>query len=410
MRKVSSLVIHSDHTFKSEYYLNTTTIKGLGAFEPAQFYFEINGPDAPTAPPNGNGIMAATLPLAMSRGLDIRCQAAADEDFLARLEECMAAWCRLRPDLFKPIALSCDREIPQHLPQTTSAIMAFSGGLDSAFALYAHNHAMLGRRTLKIPAAVLVHGFDIPLDETSAFAAARKHSKAILDSFGVRLNTVRTNWKDPFCVKWGMTHILGLSAILHLFHHKFAAGVFADDFSYDAQWMPWSNNAVTNQLLGSTSFAIRSTGACWSRTEKAGFLVGSPLILQHLRICYEHPELGSNCGRCEKCVRTKINFYANGVTSLPVLGAPLTKADLAVLQALTPESILWYRDALAKGTWPRRDPIRGRLQEIVAAYDAHFQQTPSGLGVRTPTTLRRIKTWLKPARRGVRNILGGRRR
>ena len=132
-------------------------------------------------------------------------------------------------------------------------------------------------------------------------------------SYGVRLNVVRTNWQKPFSVKWGMTHVLGIAAVLHLFHRQFGSGVIADDVAYDTQVTPWSSNAITNQMLGCGGFPIRTTGAAWSRTEKAGAVAANPVVLKHLRVCYERPELGGNCGECEKCIRTKLNFYAVGI-------------------------------------------------------------------------------------------------
>jgi hypothetical protein len=174
--------------------------------------------------------------MALGRPLHVRGEV--DTDFLAIMEEYMAAWCRWRPDLFQPVAISADRETAPCLSQTSNAIMAFSGGLDSTFALHAHKHALLGRRGLDIQAAVLIQGFDIPLDDANAFAVARKHVRTILDSYGVRLNVVRTNWQKPFSVKWAMTHVLGVAAVLHLFHRQFGSGVIADDIAYDMQITP----------------------------------------------------------------------------------------------------------------------------------------------------------------------------
>jgi hypothetical protein len=288
-----------------------------------------------------------------------------DADFLATMEEYMAAWCRWRPDLFQPVAISADVERADRAPVASGAIMAFSGGLDSTFALHAHKRAMLGRRQQDIQAAVLVQGFDIPLDQADAFDVARGHVQSILDSYGVRLNVVRTNWRKPFCIKWGMTHVLGIAAVLHLFHRQFGGGVMADDVAYDTQVTPWSSNAITNQMLGCGGFAIRSTGAAWSRTEKTSAIATNPVVLDHLRVCYERPELGGNCGECEKCVRTKLNFYAIGVPSVPALGQPISIAD--VKRTIPshfdfPGSIA---DVLAYGTWGANDPIRAEVGEMV---------------------------------------------
>ena len=407
---MSGLIVTTSHQFSADRSLTTITIKGLARFEPAEFFFEVAGPDAPRSAPNGNVAIAAVLPIAMSRGLPVHYEGEADSDFLRNIEECMAAWCRWRPDLFQPVPLTVEREASPRLPDLRRAMIAFSGGLDSTFALHAHKRGLMGRRNLNVDAAMLVHGFDIPLASARAFEIARNHNQAILDSYGVRLNIVRTDWKKRFCVKWGMTHILGLSAILQLFNRDFSAGVFADDFAYDAQWMPWSNNPVTNQMLGGTAFEIRSTGASWSRTEKAAVLADNPVALEHLRVCYEHPDLGGNCGQCGKCVRTKINFYACGVKAVPALGAQIVASDVEVLRPLNAESVLWYEDALAKGVWPQGDPIRLPVEALVNEYKAGEVRSKTALGVRKQSAFRRLRKPLKSAQRAILHFIGLHRR
>ncbi|MGD9669442.1 MAG: hypothetical protein AB7U75_10355 [Hyphomicrobiaceae bacterium] len=320
--------------------------------------------------PNSNFAVLAALPLAMKRGTPLHCEGDVDIDFLENIEECMAAWHRWRPDLFKPIRITASAETPPTAPRPGPAIMAFSGGLDSTFALHAHKHRLLGRRVREIDAAALIQGFDVPLTENDAFSSARRHVQAILESYGVRLNVIQTNWKDSFCVKWGMTHVFGLAAVLQLFNREFSAGIFADDTPYEHQLTPWSSNAITNQMLGSTRYPIHSTGAALDRTEKAGAVASNPVVLEHLRVCYERPELGHNCGWCEKCVRTKLNFYANGVRTVPALKAPVTPEQVRRKCNLNPRIRHLYVDTIEHGSWPPSDPVRRAVEDVLRAYDA----------------------------------------
>ena len=398
-----ALLIKPEHERSAERCRTTIEFEGLPRFEPNQIIYEITGPDAPLQGTNGNFATAAALPTAMSLGRPLHVRGEVDADFLAIMEEYMAAWCRWRPDLFRPVAISADREaLPQHSDRKT-AIMAFSGGLDSTFALHAHKQDLLGRRALDVQAAVLIQGFDIPLAEQKAFDIAQAHVKAILDSYGVRLNIVRTNWQKPFCVKWGMTHVLGIAAVLHLFHRQFGIGVIADDVAYDTQVTPWSSNAITNQMLGCTSFAIRTTGASWSRTEKAGFVAANPAVLEHLRVCYERPELGGNCGVCEKCVRTKLNFYAVGVSPVPTLGSPITIEDVRRTIPRHFDFPASVRDVLEQGTWTVDDPIRAEVAELVR----HFRAGPANRTTprRRLNFLQRFKKRARPLIRTTRNAL-----
>jgi 7-cyano-7-deazaguanine synthase in queuosine biosynthesis len=372
------LFIRLEHEGAAQRCRTAIVFEGLPRFEPGRIVYEITGPDAPEQAPNANFALAASLPTAMSLGRPLHVRGEVDADFLATMEEYMAAWCRWRPDLFQPVAISADVETAARPRVAAGSIMAFSGGLDSTFALHAHKHAMLGRRQQDIQAAVLVQGFDIPLDWKQAFNIARGHVKAILDSYGVRLNIVRTNWQKPFSVKWGMTHVLGIAAVLHLFHRQLGSGVIADDLPYDTQVTPWSSNAITNQMLGCSGFPIRTTGAGWSRTQKARAVAANPVVLDHLRVCYERPELGGNCGECEKCFRTKLNFYASGIPRIPAVGNPVTVADATRMIPRHGAYLYRYTEALSRGTWPNNDPIRAEVEQLARRLGAERNGSAHG--------------------------------
>jgi hypothetical protein len=253
--------------------------------------------------------------------------------------------------------------------------------------------------------AVLVQGFDMPLDNAAAFDIARTHVKAILDSYGVRLNIVRTNWQKPFSVKWGMTHVLGIAAVLHQFHRAFGKGVIADDVAYDSQVTPWSSNAITNQMLGCGGFSVRTAGAAWGRTEKAAVVAENPAVLQHLRVCYERPELGENCGECEKCLRTKLNFYANGIRQLPTLGRPITVDDIRLMVPRHADFLYRYIDVLEKGSWRANDPMRAELAALVVQLKPGFLEAKSRSRPRRRNFLQRAGKRARPLISAIQSAL-----
>jgi hypothetical protein len=360
---MSQLSVEAQTEVSSEGSKVTLVLNGLSGLLPSRIFFEIVGPDAPRQEPNGHFAIAAVLPLAMAHGCPLHYRGNADADYLATIEEYMAAWHRWLPHRFQPVAVTADQESTGRARQGRRAIMAFSGGLDSTFALHAHKRDLLGRRGLDIQAAALIQGFDLTVDDQKAFDKARGHAEAVLDSYGVRLNVVRTNWREA-AIDWEMTHVLGLATVLHLFHRSFDHGVFADDDAYDTQVTPWSSNAITNQLLGSVGFPIRSTGASWFRTEKATILGANPVVLEHIRVCYHRPELGENCGACEKCLRTKLNFRAAGVRCVPALGPPVTVDDVRNIQVPRGKAHR-YVDVLERGRWDPGDPIYAEVKALV---------------------------------------------
>jgi hypothetical protein len=205
---------------------------------------------------------------------------------------------------------------------------------------------------------------------------------------------VRTNWKPLFAVDWAMTHVLGIASVLYQFSGEFGCGLLADDFPYEFQLMPWSNNVMTNQMLGSTAFPIRSTGADRFRTEKALAVGQNPVVLQHLRVCHQKHALGRNCGECEKCIRTKLNFYASGISPVASLGASLSLEDVWSLRPKNAKDLFFCSDVLGGGRWKPNDLIHDALARLVADCPYSLERAVHSPGPPAPI-LKRLERTLR---------------
>jgi hypothetical protein len=328
-------------------------------------FYEFSGPAAPRHAPTGEFAVLAALPMAMRLGRPIRLAGAAERAFLANMEEMQQAWTRWRPDLFKPVPIEVSEETAPRLSTGRRAVTTFSGGLDSVFALHAHKRGLLGRRTLDIEGAVLIQGFDLPLDEERRFETARRSAKAILDHYDVPLTIVRTDWAR-IASPWGQTHMMGMGSILHQFAGAFDGGMIAADTTYDGEVPGWGSNSITNAMLGAASFPLVFTGSGWSRSDKAAILAGERPVLEHLRCCAKNPE-GGNCGKCEKCIRTKFNFLVNGIDRVPALGGSPTLEDLRGIRIANVWQVDLWRDILDHGTWERHPEMRTAIEAMLAA-------------------------------------------
>jgi hypothetical protein len=58
--------------------------------------------------------------------------------------------------------------------------------------------------------------------------------------------------------------------------------------------------------------SIIHDGAGFSRTEKIAVLANHTEACNVLKVCWEGAVQSSNCGYCEKCIRTQLNFLAAG--------------------------------------------------------------------------------------------------
>lgn len=345
----------------------STTLRYEGPIR-GEVFWEFSGEFLPAAPSDADFALVAMLPLCMHRGFDVRVHGSVNRDLLEAVEECMDIWTSCRADLFKRrVEIVADDYLDQPRPASDrSAVLTFSGGVDATFALTAHQRAMLGRRSTPIAAGLMVHGFDIPLQPPDWFEKAATHARAIVHEQDTAFTSVRTNWREV-CVDWTMSHGFGLFAVLHQFHGRVRGGVIASDYDYFDFQHAWGNNSLTNFFLSGASFPIRDCGGGYSRTTKVEVIGQSPAVREHLRVCWERPELGGNCGRCEKCVRTQLNFLAAGLGQVPAFPGPLTAS--MVKQVGCKNSVQHQLLAGTLKDFPRSNippDIRAAVQQVLA--------------------------------------------
>jgi hypothetical protein len=241
-------------------------------------------------------------------------------NLLANLEEFQRAWCRWCPDRYRRVDLRAEyeREVPPS--NETDAVMTFSGGLDSCFTARQHTKGFLHKSTPPLSAALMVHGFDIPVLDVDVFLRAAENTHKMLASIGLRSLTMATNFRN-FGENWEHSHGAALASALHLLKGSYRRGVIASSHSYERLRLPWGSNPLTDPLLSSEHFTIVHHGCGFSRKEKAAFVADWPEAMHFLRVCWEGPQKDRNCGSCLRCVGTAICFAINNAsipTSLQV--------------------------------------------------------------------------------------------
>jgi hypothetical protein len=291
-----------------------------------EIYWEHSGDFVPHQPPVMDFALVAMLPYCMHRGLDIRILGSVTRSCIEAAEELIDVWTLWRPDLFRKIRLDATDLAADRAPSGRDAILAFSGGVDSTFALAANSQRTIGHRSRDVTAGVLIHGFDIPLDQPELFNKSSGHARYILEEMGSAMSTVRTNWRK-YCVDWEMSHAFGIAAALHQYHGTTSSGIFAIDDAYGDEDLPWGNTSVTNPLLSGISFPIQSCGGGSGRVSKVGEIARFKSVRSHIRVCWANLGSGLNCGICEKCVRTRLEFAVAGFHDIPAFPGRLT-ADM----------------------------------------------------------------------------------
>ena len=227
--------------------------------------------------------------------------------------EFQAAWNKWLPETYSMVDI--EAEI-LHLPGTPSsgAVAAFSGGVDATFSIWRHTQSLWKQRSQKVVLSSLIHGFDIPLTDSDAFQAAFDRAKQTLDDLDVPLIPIKTNLRSLLKAEW--EHAFSCALVAALGNLKQTAGtcIIGSSEPYDSLVIPWGSSPVTDHLLSSDEFLVIHDGASHSRTEKVGELAAWPTGADNLRVCWEGRYEDKNCGVCEKCVRTRLNFLASNNT------------------------------------------------------------------------------------------------
>jgi hypothetical protein len=367
-------------------------------------FYEFSGAVLPKAPCTNDFAALAMLPFAMTRGQSLHIEGSVHREQLERLEECQDAFSLWHPDKFKRISISTDAEIPTPQRQGRDAVMAFSGGLDASYALHAHCCGLIGRRSNEIRTGILIHGFDIPLKQTVHFENAEAAALASLSHYGVPLTRVRTNW-TTLRVPWRQSFIFAVASVLHQFSEVASRAVIAADEAYDGEVLGWGSNSITNQMMGFPGFPIDFTGAGVSRTLKCRALAREATALNHLRVCTKLLGEGANCGRCEKCIRTKLNFLAGAGLDLPRLGGRPKPDDIRAIVINHRAALALYEELLRHGDWSGLKDLKSAVQDLVTRSVTAPLSTVVVAKDRRPSIFKRLRQNTRGARRSLRSIL-----
>jgi hypothetical protein len=223
---------------------------------------------------------------------------------------------------------------------------------------------------------LFIHGFDIgkrPRDpENERFRMALGRLEPVAAEAKVRLIPCRTNLrhlpsKPGF---WAHRHN---GAALAAVGHAATSGpayLFVGGTYQVANPVPVGSHPAVDGLFSSQRLTVIHDGSRFSRLEKVRDLVSWPAALAALRVCPGNAGDRPNCGRCEKCLRTRLELLAAGVDETAAFGPSLTPIELwdwAVPQPIGDRAIR-YEDLLP--------PLRARglgalcrvLEEKIAAY------------------------------------------
>jgi hypothetical protein len=263
---------------------------------------------------------------AMRSGTDLVVHGAVSHSLLVNLERFQQVWSQWRPNQYHPVDITVEGEWPDQ-SRPGEAVMGFTGGVDSCFTAYRLRRGLHGGMAPNVTAGLMVLGFDVPLSDRAQFGPVLGKCERLLRDIGMESLSMVTNIRrQP--VKWVDLHGTALAAGLTLLAGRFTAGVIASTLAPRYQHDAWGSHPVTDPLMGSEGFPIVNDGTEYGREDKVRPLAEWRQAMVDLRVCWEGSQRDRNCGRCFKCIQTKLCFMVNDLPVPPALGEPPTESEI----------------------------------------------------------------------------------
>jgi 7-cyano-7-deazaguanine synthase in queuosine biosynthesis len=259
-----------------------------------------------------DGLVLPVLFHCMQQNRPVRIHGNLSETGIRNLHEIQRAWACWKPGRYHQVDLTPDAVVAA-TPQSKQVIQAFSGGVDATFSLISNKFLHKNRGGFNIAAGLLVHGFDVPYTDMRGFESLSNRARAALDHAGVELKIIRTNSRSLNIQSWMDSNTAQLAACLHQFAQNYGRALIGSAEPYDVSSLGVGANPITDPLLSGDLMSIVHDGAGYSRTEKIAAIAEFPFYVDRLHVCWEGDDPSKNCGRCTKCLRTRLNFAAIGL-------------------------------------------------------------------------------------------------
>jgi len=294
-------------------WITISTVIEIPGKERQKLWYSIPENQEASLSQNADPFVIGAINMIMQSGCDARIHGKVSPSLLCNLDEFQAIWSTWMPDL-KKATIRVDHEVePVFSPQRDESSVAFSGGVDSCFTAYSQMNGLVRPNPCRLTAGIMVQGFDIPLDQTDIFIAAQKKAQTLLSSLGLELIAIRTNYKE-LGMDWIHSFGAAAASCLALFSNRFKNGFISQGFTYNEfGLLHEGSNPLTDPLLSSDSFRIVPGGTDYDRATKIFAMRNWDEFLQHLRVCWQGPQMNRNCCECEKCMRNILTFRALGL-------------------------------------------------------------------------------------------------
>ncbi len=270
-----------------------------------QIWFDVEERFASGLSTTGNPWITALLPVAVTLGESLEISLPVDAKLREGVEALMGVWSGWFPGKYRPIRITCDVTPSSRPDQAARTATLFSAGVDSFYTLLRHEPGGSAHDKLVIDDLLTVWGFDIPLSNGDAFEALHRNIVTVAEAAHKTPVTIATNLRESgwSVANWGrIAQGPALAAVGLALERRYRRVLIPSSVGFHSR-SPWGTHPLTDPLLSTSRTEIRDDGALARRVGKVEALLTSDLALQNLHVCWMG-QSASNCGQCEKCLRT----------------------------------------------------------------------------------------------------------
>lgn len=188
----------------------------------------------------------------------------------------------------------------------------FSAGVDSFYTYLKHPSTSSGSNS--ITDFILVHGFDVPLENKAFFKTVKATVAKIADEVHVHPIFVETNLADIVERKliWDFAHGGALAAVA-LFLSKQLETIYIAGAVRKDELFPYGTHPELDKLWSTETTTFIHDGTEHNRLGKITEVIAkSELALNNIRVCTQNFKGKYNCSHCFKCLSTMIMLTCAG--------------------------------------------------------------------------------------------------
>lgn len=222
------------------------------------------------------------------------------------------------------IPIEAPLQLEPPTPPNPRAGCFFSGGIDALTMVLNNRLHVPQQHPASFQDAIVVYGIlkeENRQDNASSYRQVIEAVEPLTRDARLNLIPVFTNARahildlDPK-VRFWQREFQGafLSAVAHALNNRVSTVSIASSFDFVSQ-QPWGSHPALDPHYSSSTLRVRHEDITLSRLEKARILGKWDMAIQRLRVCNasSSDQLGNqNCGKCEKCVRTKLELLVAG--------------------------------------------------------------------------------------------------